>query len=286
MPRNACLHCPEGFISRDLLERHVHFVHPDGPTQTSAPPVVTQAIPQSTGYLAMVSAHPAATSSPSALAKDDDASDNIGPRRPQRAHLPGTSRFRLSDIPDLPASGGLQFTQSIESMMDTLGPRPTTEQAEEADKVAPATPATRPLLQEPVINTPSATSISLAVRPSEHGPVRFTIVYVAEAQNFSRMLRLPNTTPWPRFLNELAAVSMSVAQQYIPERSDGFRLNDGAWRFSLADNQGVEGRWRPLTRILFYQAMISELLKPDTPWKHAQVWHVSQIPVEGINAAH
>ena len=278
MPRNACPHCPEGFISRDLLERHVRFVHPDRAAQASTSPIVTQATSQSTGYLAMISAHPAATAPPSAQVEEDDASDNVGPRRPRRARLPGTSRFRLSDVPDLPASRPLQFTPSTESMMDTLDPQPTTEQEEEADRVAAANHATRPLLQEPVTNTPSATSTAFVIRPSQHSPVHFTIVYVAEAQNFSRMLRLLNTTPWPRFLNELAAASTSVAQRYISGRSDGFGLNDGAWRFSLVDNQGVvEGRWRPLTRILFYQAMISELLKPDSPWKHAQVWHVSQI---------
>ena len=274
MPRNACPHCPEGFINRDLLEVHIRFVHPDGPAQSPAPLVVTQRPSRSTGYLAMISAQPAPTAPPSAPVEDD----SVGSTPTRAAHPPGVGRFRLSEVPDGPAPEPPQSTPLIESMMGTLGPQPMTEQGQEANRVALVTPETRQELPEPVLDSRSTPSAALVRRISWHGPVRFTVVYVAEAQNFSRTLHLPNITPWPSFLHQLAVVSTPVAQRYIFGRSDGFRLGDGAWRFSLVDNRGVvEGRWRPLTRILFYQAMISELLKPDSPWKHAQVWHVSQV---------
>ena len=277
MPRRACPHCPEGFINQSLLERHIRFVHSDLQATAPAPPSISQLSSRSTGYLAMISANPAPTPPSSDVVENHDRNDSVGLSQPREARLPEEGRFRLRGVPDVPAPGAPRFTPSMESTMGILGPLPTTEQGREPNGIAIATPETRALLPEPVPNPRPTPSAPLARRTSQHGSVRFTVVYVAEAQNFSRTLHLPNTTPWPSFLDELAVASTPVAQRYISGTSDGFRLGDGAWRFSLVDNRGeVEGRWRPLSRILFYQAMISELLKPDSPWKHAQVWHVSQ----------
>ncbi|KAI4132882.1 MAG: hypothetical protein LQ347_002406 [Umbilicaria vellea] len=187
-------------------------------------------------------------------------------------HLPGMGRFKVSEVPNLPAVGPPRITPSAERA------RVTTDQRQDANGAAIATSKTSPLGLDPVAYFRPTPAAPLVWRRSQLESVRFTVVYVAEAQRFSERLRLPNTTPWPIFLNGLAAASTSVAPRYIPGRTDGFRLEDGAWRFSLVDNRDVvEGRWRPLTRILFYQAMISELLKPDSPWLYAQVWHVAQL---------
>lgn len=265
MPRNACPHCPRGFINQDLLDRHIRFVHSVVPAPVPAPAVATQLPTRSTGYLAMVSTNPAPTATPSVPAESGSLP------QPRGAYLPGMGRFKLSEVPNLPAVGLSWITRSAERI------RITTDQRQGVDGVTLATSGTRPLHIEPVAQSHPTPAIPLITRPAQRGSVRFTVVYVAEAQNFSETLHLPHTTPWPSFLNELAAASTSVAPRYIPGRTDGFWLEDGAWRFSLVDNRGVvEGRWRPLTRILFYQAMISELLKPDSPWTHAQVWHEIQ----------
>lgn len=265
MPRNACPHCPRGFISRDLLDRHIRFVHPDVPAPAPAPAVATQLPTRSTGYLAMVSVNPTPTAPPSVPAESSSLP------QPRGVHLPGMGRFKLSEVPNLPAVGPPRITTSAERV------RVTMDQRQEANRAAITTSETRPLRQEPVARSHMTPAAPLVMGPSQRGPVRFTVVYVAEAQNFSETLHLPNTTPWPSFLSELAAASTSVAPRYIPGRTDGFWLEDGAWRFSLVDNRDVvEGRWRPLTRILSYQAMISELLKPNSPWTHAQIWHEIQ----------
>ena len=302
MARQVCPHCSEGFISLGLLETHIRFVHPPPPGPGKAQPVPTQVPSHGTGYLAMISAtrreteppssrlvtrqsrvsleHPyAPTAPPSASAEGEDGKHSDEPTRQRGASPPGESRFRLSGVLNRPPIGPPRSTPSMDSMMGMFNVRTMLKQGQEVGRVtATATGTQGPSFSGQVVEAHTTPSAPLAIQTFDGAHSCFTVVYEAPAQRFSRRLDLPNTTPWSSYLGQMETISTPVASLYLSGRSTGFRLEDGAWHYSLVDSAGlIEARVRRLTSNLFYQAMISELLRPNSPWKHAHVWNVGQV---------
>ena len=111
--------------------------------------------------------------------------------------------------------------------------------------------------------------------PTVQPPREYTVVF--EARDVNQRMQFASNTPFQAFLQRLEMVSASVAST-ISGRSTGFTLADGPWWYSLVNRQHVKETVRkPLTSMLFYQAMVSELLRVPTPWILAVVSHVSII---------
>ncbi|MCJ1231459.1 hypothetical protein MMC12_008136 [Toensbergia leucococca] len=110
--------------------------------------------------------------------------------------------------------------------------------------------------------------------PTVQPPREYTVVF--EARDVNQRMQFASNTPFQAFLQRLEMVSASVAST-ISGRSTGFTLADGPWWYSLVNRQHVKETVRkPLTSMLFYQAMVSELLRVPTPWILAVVSHELQ----------
>lgn len=104
----------------------------------------------------------------------------------------------------------------------------------------------------------------------------FRVVYESKGYHETQRFEVPSTESYEAFLDRMAHVSTPVAGSFIAGRVSGFTKDDGPWRYALASrNLGTEQAGAELSGNIMYQAMISELLKANSPWKWAILWHVS-----------
>lgn len=133
------------------------------------------------------------------------------------------------------------------------------------------------------VNRPQPDPSSGPIQPTIFGseppstPVRnFAIVFEAKGHHFTQRLLIPSTETFPQFLQRMANASARVAGKYILGRTTGFQESDeGGWKYSLVNRKtGMETPGGGLRSTLFYQAMISQLLKAKSEFNYALVWHV------------
>lgn len=100
----------------------------------------------------------------------------------------------------------------------------------------------------------------------------FTIILHANDPYHVRLLEVPETEPFDKFLIRLQSFSKAAARQIFPldERKYGLAGADGYWWFALINERGVPQPGRMIMRSERpYIWMKGRLLARDTRWKAA-----------------
>ncbi|MCJ1362886.1 hypothetical protein MMC16_001992 [Acarospora aff. strigata] len=313
--RHPCPQCPEFFMSDQVLETHIHFVHSNGASQPPRANPLVRPVPvvhdsdeeegniQSSSRVAIRRSRrlrPLGSGSASAVATrversgtDDEprGQDRMSASRRdgELSAQPGLGDGRRTNTrsTDQGPSGIEQPSLSVDGStnpssgsrhefmtplnIDTMGSITADRGTRQAKR--PDQPLWRPRAREQRRSaSPTRGELPLGT------PVRnFATVYESREVRVHQRLEIPTNTPWVNFTALMEAVSAPVAGAYIPGRTTGFTLADGAWRYALVDREGVrDDRWRPLTSNLCYQAMISELMARSVIWRHALLRHDTQ----------
>lgn len=246
MPSRACPHCNIEFATRRLLDIHIRHIHPEGAAkQSPLPPPPEQSSCEPSSSLANVATY----HDPTHERETNEASD-------ENQSTSGTfPSFRSS------TEAYIIQAMSVDSMDDIyiLG-------AAEIG-VPPIPPYLPP--PKPKQNRKPQQNLGQTTRS-------FKVIYEAKGYHETQRFRVPSTESYVTFLDRMAQVSTPVAGSFITGRNTGFTKDDGSWKYSLVSKKlNTEGPGGELTSNIIYQAMISDLVKANSPWSWVNVWHVS-----------
>lgn len=113
-------------------------------------------------------------------------------------------------------------------------------------------------------------------------PRTFTIVIHSDDPEDTRMLEVPGSEPFDKFLICLQDASKKIAKQILPieAKEKGLTTADGYWWFSLINREGVPQGGKMIIRSeRCYHRMKNSLLARGSRWKAALVRNVGGGPL-------